>query len=206
MQFVTAPELPPNKHQERSMRTRALLLDAAIESLSEGGYAHASTADISERAGVTRGAFLHHFHTRTELFSQAIDHLTAQQRDAVRRCADTVSATTPPADALVVLVSSMTAGELGRASVELYVAIRHEDDLREHMLRVQHDLTHDVLAIAEKLIGARTSLDRLQDAFWMTINLVRGTIVDDMLGRNPAHRKEMLARWTDLAAVALAQP
>jgi AcrR family transcriptional regulator len=198
--------LPPNKHQERSMRTRALLLDAAIESLSEVGYAHASTADISERAGVTRGAFLHHFHTRTELFAEAIEHLTARQRDAVQRCADTVSATTPPADALVALVASMTAGELGRASVELYVAIRHDDDLRKHMLSVQHDLTHDVLAIAEKLIGPRTSPDRLQGAFWITINLVRGTIVDDMLGRNPQHRKEILTRWTELAEVALAEP
>jgi AcrR family transcriptional regulator len=188
------------------MRTRALLLDAAIESLSEVGYAHASTADISERAGVTRGAFLHHFHTRTELFAQAIDHLTARQRDAVQRGADTVSATTPPADALVALVASMTAGELGKASVELYVAIRHDDDLRKHMLSVQHDLTHDVLAIAEKLIGPRTSPDRLQGAFWITINLVRGTIVDDMLGRNPQHRKEILTRWTELAEVALAEP
>ena len=188
------------------MRTRALLLDAAIESLSEVGYAQASTADISDRAGVTRGAFLHHFHTRSELFSQAIDHLTARQRDAVRRAADTVSATTQPADALVALVSSMTAGELGKASVELYVAIRHDAGLRTHMLRVQHDLTHDVLAIAAELIGPRTSPDRLQGAFWMTVNLVRGTIVDDMLGRNPAHRKEMLNRWTDLAAVALAEP
>jgi len=124
----------------------------------------------------------------------------------VQRGAKTVSATTPPADALVALVSSMTAGELGRASVELYVAIRHDDDLRKDMLRVQHDLTHDVLALAETLIGPRTSPDRLRGAFWMTINLVRGTIVDDMLGRNPAHRKEIITHWTDLAAVALAEP
>lgn len=188
------------------MRTRALLLDAAIESLSEVGYAQASTADISDRAGVTRGAFLHHFHTRTELFSQAIDHLTARQRDAVRECADRVSATTPPAEVLVALVASMVAGELGRASVELYVAIRHDDDVRKHMLSVQHDLTHDVLAIASELIGPRTTPDRLQGAFWITVNLVRGSIVDDMIGRNPVRRKELLARWADLAAVALAEP
>jgi hypothetical protein len=40
----------------------------------------------------------------------------------------------------------------------------------------------------------------------MTVNLVRGTVVDDMLGRNPQHRKEILARWTDLAGVALTRP
>lgn len=68
------------------------------------------------------------------------------------------------------------------------------------------DLTHDVLAIAAELIGPRTSPDRLQGALWMTVNLVRGTIVDDMLDRNPQHRKDILHRWTDLAAVALTEP
>lgn len=96
--------------------------------------------------------------------------------------------------------------EVGRASVELYVAIRHDDELRRHMLRIQHDLTQDVLAIAARLIEPRTSPDRLASTFWMTVNLVRGTVVDDMLGRNPQHRKEILARWTDLAGVALTLP
>jgi hypothetical protein len=40
----------------------------------------------------------------------------------------------------------------------------------------------------------------------MTVNLVRSTVVDDMLGRNPQHRKEIPARWTDLAGVALTGP
>jgi hypothetical protein len=40
----------------------------------------------------------------------------------------------------------------------------------------------------------------------MTVNLLRGTVVDDMLGRSPQHRKEILAGWTDLAGVALTGP
>jgi hypothetical protein len=107
---------------------------------------------------------------------------------------------------LVALVVSTFAGEVGRASVELYVAIRHDDEPRWHMLRIQHDLTQDGLAIAARLIEPRTSRDRLASTFWMSVNLVRGTVVDDMLGRNPQHRKEILARWTDLAGVALTGP
>jgi hypothetical protein len=45
----------------------------------------------------------------------------------------------PPADVLVALVVSTFAGEVGRASVELYVAIRHDDELRRHMLRIPHN-------------------------------------------------------------------
>jgi hypothetical protein len=120
--------------------------------------------------------------------------------------ADAVSANTPPADVLVALVVSTFAGEVGRASGELYVAIRHDDERRQHMLRIQHDLTQDVLAIAARLIEPRTSPDRLASTFWMTVNLVRGTVVDAMHGRNPQHRKEILARWTDLAGVVLTGP
>ena len=126
--------------------------------------------------------------------------------DPATRVADAVSANTPPADVLVALVVSRFAGEVGRASVELYAAIRHDDEPRWHMLRIQHDLTQDGLAIAARLIEPRTSRDRLASTFWMSVNLVRGTVVDDMLGRNPQQRKEILARWTDLAGVALTGP
>ncbi|MFI6865547.1 TetR/AcrR family transcriptional regulator [Nocardia sp. NPDC050406] len=200
---MSAPELPPNKHQERSLRTRALLLDATIESLYEVGYANASTADISGRAGVTRGAFLHHFHTRTELFAQAIEHLAIRQREAMRAAVDRVSNSTPPAEILVTLIAATFAGELGSASVELFVAIRNDDELRHHMLRVQHALTREVLTVVSELIGSDASPTHVENAFWMTINLVRGTIVDEMLGRDPERRKAILAEWQRLAAVAL---
>jgi hypothetical protein len=60
--------------------------------------------------------------------------------DPATRVADAVSANTPPADVLVALVVSTFAGEVGRASVELYVAIRHDDELRRHMLRIPDNL------------------------------------------------------------------
>ncbi|BAW08064.1 TetR/AcrR family transcriptional regulator [Nocardia seriolae] len=198
-------ELPPNKHQERSQRTRGLLLDATIESLAEVGYANASTGDISGRAGVTRGAFLHHFHTRTELFAQAIEHLATRQRAAAQQVAEAVSATTRPADILVDLIAATFAGELGSASVELFVAIRHDQEQAERMLRVPRDLAREVLEQAIALIGPEIPADNVEHAFWMTINFVRGTIVDDMLGRNPQRRKQMLEHWRTLAAVALTE-
>src|ERR1700740_2269842 len=77
--------LPPNKHQKKSLRAGALLLDAAIESLADVGYGNASISDIAARAGVTRGAQVHHFRTRAELFAQVIEYLADRQRDALHR-------------------------------------------------------------------------------------------------------------------------
>jgi AcrR family transcriptional regulator len=200
---VATVQLPPNKHQERSLRTRALLLDAAIESLAEVGYANASTSDIASRAGVTRGAHLHHFKTRTELFAQTIDHLNTRQQDAVRRVADAVTDTSTPADIIVDLVVAAFTGELGRASVELFVAIRNDEALRRHMVQIQGGLTQELVQVCAELMGKSAPARRLEPTFWMTLNLVRGTMVDEMLGRNAGRRRKIIAEWKRLASVSL---
>ncbi|UGT53373.1 TetR/AcrR family transcriptional regulator [Nocardia asteroides] len=197
------PGLPPNKHQEKSLRTRAQLLDAAIESLAEVGYAGASIADITARAGVTRGAQLHQFHTRAELFAQTIGHLTERQREAMQRKAKALTGATAAGAVLVELVTATFAGQLGRASVELYVGIAHDPPLRREMLRVQHELTVELLDRCGGLIDAAIARERLESAFWLTINLVRGATLDEMVGRDRVRRKQVLADWTALAEIAL---
>src|ERR1700746_435037 len=93
--------LPPNKHQEKSLRPRALLLDAAIDSLADVGYGNASIADIAARAGVTRGAQVHHFRTRAELFAQVVGYLADRQRDALQRRIESVARSATPAGGIV---------------------------------------------------------------------------------------------------------
>ncbi|GAB2513428.1 TetR/AcrR family transcriptional regulator [Nocardia heshunensis] len=194
--------LPPNKHQEKSLRTRALLLDAAIDSLAEVGYASASIADITARAGVTRGAQLHHFHTRQELIAQTIEHLTQRQREALQRRTRTLPGESAPGEVLVELVTAPFAGKLGKAAVELYVGIANDKELRRNMLRVQHDLTVELLDACGRFIQA--SPERLEAAFWLTINLVRGATLDEMVGRDRLRRKQVLADWASLAEGMLA--
>ena len=55
---------------------RARLMDATIECLVEHGFGGTSTTLISERAGVSRGAQLHHFPTKNDLVVAAVEHLT----------------------------------------------------------------------------------------------------------------------------------
>ncbi|WP_410874041.1 TetR/AcrR family transcriptional regulator [Nocardia sp. A7] len=195
--------LPPNKHQEKSLRTRTLLLDAAIESLAEVGYAGASIADITARAGVTRGAQLHQFHTRGELFAQAIGHLTDRQREAMLRKAKALPDGRSAGAVLVELVTATFAGKLGRAAVELYVGIANDAALRREMLRVQHELTVELLDRCAGLIDPAITGERLESTFWLTINLVRGATLDEMVGRDRVRRKQVLADWTALAEIAL---
>ena len=55
---------------ERSAETRQLLIDATIDSLLAKGYVATSTTAIAERAGVTRGAQIHHFPKKLDLIER----------------------------------------------------------------------------------------------------------------------------------------
>jgi Transcriptional regulator len=54
--------------QQRSEETRARILDAAIRRFAIAGYDAASVDDICTEAGVSKGAFYHHFPTKQAIF------------------------------------------------------------------------------------------------------------------------------------------
>ncbi len=61
--------------EERTAQMRVRLLDATIECLVRLGYAGTTTTAVAERAGVSRGAQLHHFPSKEELVLAALEHL-----------------------------------------------------------------------------------------------------------------------------------
>jgi AcrR family transcriptional regulator len=54
--------------QQRSEETRAHLLEAALKNFSSSGYDAASVDDICAEAGVSKGAFYHHFPSKQAVF------------------------------------------------------------------------------------------------------------------------------------------
>ena len=59
--------------QQRSEETRAKIMEAAIRLFSTRGYNKASVDDICEEAGISKGAFYHHFKSKQELFLALLD-------------------------------------------------------------------------------------------------------------------------------------
>jgi AcrR family transcriptional regulator len=60
--------------QQRAEETRSHILDAAGELFAEHGYDATSVADICAQAGVTKGAFYHHFESKQAVFLELRDH------------------------------------------------------------------------------------------------------------------------------------
>ena len=59
--------------QQRSEETKARILEAAVKQFSVSGYNKASVDSICEQAGVSKGAFYHHFQTKQDVFLALLD-------------------------------------------------------------------------------------------------------------------------------------
>jgi AcrR family transcriptional regulator len=59
--------------QQRSEETRTKILESAIKLFSIQGYNKASVDDICKEAGISKGAFYHHFKSKQELFLALLD-------------------------------------------------------------------------------------------------------------------------------------
>jgi AcrR family transcriptional regulator len=71
--------------QDRSVATINNILDAARGLFIEKQYADVSLREITEIAGVTKGALYHHFATKEELYLQMIHRCLAEVKETVHR-------------------------------------------------------------------------------------------------------------------------
>src|ERR1700710_2922513 len=89
MPTTTAKPASTRRSQaERSAARREPLLDAPIACLVQDGYANTTTSRVAERAGVSRGAHLHHFQTRNALVAAAVEHLRVRRAEELFAAAD----------------------------------------------------------------------------------------------------------------------
>ena len=134
-------------------QTRQKVLDAAIACLVRYGYAGATTVRIAERAGVSRGAQMHHFQTREELVAAAVEHL-ALRRGAELRQHERRLPTGPGrvAAALDLLWSSFS-GDLYQATLELWTAARTDAELRSRVDAAERRLGQEQRDLFGRLLG-----------------------------------------------------
>ena len=183
---------------ERSERTRELLLDATIECLVELGYARTTVQEICQRAGLSRGAQQHHFTTKAELMTSALEHLFKRLSDEI--LAGTTELPPGPGriEAGIDLLWRAYSGTLSTAAVELWVAARTDPELRRTLMPVDRALGHATLEFYRSIMDAED--ERLTRLVLLTVNLVRGLALDAMIGGDERRRSALLDEWKTLVA------
>ena len=138
--------------EERSATTRAALLDATIECLVEYGYANLTTTRVVERAGVSRGAQVHHFPTKAELVSEAVRHLAGKRIEEFLKTMPRLPRSEDKRVSRILdLIWDVHNSPLFEAALELWVAARTDPELRESLVAVERDVAQTVASVGPSL-------------------------------------------------------
>lgn len=164
--------------EERRHATQTALLDAAVECLIEHGFQGFSTTVVADRAGVSRGAQLHHYPTRAALVAATIDHvfglLTADYQSAFAALAEEDR---NPARA-VQLLQAICLDPRHFAVLDLYAAARTDAELRASIVPVAARHHENVIALAEAYFP-----DAAGESFRRTLELLLHAMVGMALSR-----------------------
>lgn len=181
--------------QERSRATQARLLEATVETLVERGWSGTTTTVVAARAGVSRGAQLHHYPTKAALVMAAVEHLAERRAEEIRTEAAALPAGPGRLDRVIDMLAAVFTGPLFVAGLELWVAARTDDELRTALMplearvgREMHRLTVELLGVDERTPGVRESVQ-------ITLDLLRGLGVANLLSDDSVRRTALLETW-----------
>jgi AcrR family transcriptional regulator len=179
---VPTAETPARRSQaERSSATREALLDATIASLVEDGYANTTTTKVAERAGVSRGAHLHHFQTRQALVAAAIERL-ARRRSAEQLAAvDALPEGPERVAAGLDFFWSNYANPLFQAALDLWTDARTDPELRAALVNVERELDRQTLELARRLFPDQAGNPEFERLIEMAAATARGLSLLDTL-------------------------
>ena len=190
--------------QDRSRATRQKLLESALESLAEVGYAATTVAVVATRAGVSRGAAQHHFPTRADLFAAAVEYMTEVRLEEIRAQAARLPSGDGRTEAIVSMLADVYTGPLFRAALHLWVAASTEEPLRQQIVRLEahvgrqaHRALLEVLEIDERTPGVRETVQGVLD-------MARGLGLADLLTDDARRRRGIVRQWSTILDQALA--
>ena len=176
---------------ERSATTRQALLDATIACLVEEGYANTTTARVAERAGVSRGAHLHHFQTRSALVAAAVEHLRIRRAEELMAAADALpGGPERVAQALDLLWRSYTS-PLFQGAMDLWAAGRTDAELREHLVTIEREFDRQTMQLARRLFPQAAERPDFENLIELAASTIRGLTLLDTLhaGRERSRRQ-----------------
>ncbi|MCR6033015.1 TetR family transcriptional regulator [Nocardioides sp. zg-579] len=183
---------------------RARLLEATVELLVERGFSGTSTTLVSERAGVSRGAQLHHFPTKNALVVAAVEHLSDVRREELAAAAAALPTGRRRTRAVLHMLGDHFASPLFVAALELWVAARTDETLLEAVAPLEQRIGRETHQMAVELLGADESRPGVRELVQATLDLVRGLGLANTITDDARRRRRILDQWADTLDEALA--
>jgi AcrR family transcriptional regulator len=183
--------------EERTRVMRARLLEATVDCLVERGFAGTSTTLVSERAGVSRGAQLHHFPTKNALVVAAVEHLTEKRAAELAAAAASLPDGDRRTRAVMQMLGDHFASPVFNAALELWVAARTDAQLLAAVGPLEQRVGRETHRLTVELLGADESVPGVRELVQATLDLVRGLGLANTISDDTRRRVRILDTWAD---------
>ena len=185
---------------------RLRLLEATVECLVERGYSGTSTTLVSERAGVSRGAQLHHFPTKNDLVVAAVEHVTRLRgEELLASLSESSAEAAPSAEARITrlrrvlqLLGDHFSSPVFMAALELWVAARTDDALLAVVEPFEQRVGRETHRLTVAALGADESRPGTRELVQATLDLVRGLGLANSISDDASRRRRILKNWADV--------
>ena len=185
---------------------RARLLEATVELLVERGFAGTTTTLVSERAGVSRGAQLHHFPTKNDLVVAAVEHLTELRGAELAAAVLRLPRGRRRTRAVLEMLGEHFSSPVFSAALELWVAARTDPALFAAVAPLEQRVGREAHRMTVAALGADESRRGVRELVQATLDLVRGLGLASTITDDTARRRRILHQWADVLDKELTLP
>lgn len=189
--------------EERTRAMRARLLEATVECLVEHGFSGTSTTLVSRRAGVSRGAQLHHFPTKNDLVVAAVEHISTTrgvELEAALAAAPTGEGRTR---AVLEILAEHFTSPIFTAALELWVAARTDEQLSQAVQRLEQRVGRQSHQVTATALGVDGNAPGTRELVQATLDLVRGLGLANTISDDTRRRTRVLDAWATTLDAAL---
>ncbi|MGJ8609719.1 MAG: TetR/AcrR family transcriptional regulator [Octadecabacter sp.] len=190
---------------QRSEETINRLVKATISLMAEVGFVNMTTTSIAKRAGVSRGAMLHHFTNKVALVIYATGKMwrgVVAASDALRAQSD--PARPDPAGFVEALWNGAMAETHVSVSVDMMLAARGDPELQTHLDVWAARMFDSYNAAGRHAFGTAGLPEAECDALILTIaSTLRGQRIAQMFSPDPASAKAVREMMTHLLTTHL---
>lgn len=181
--------------EERTRAMRQRLLEATVQCLVEHGWSGTSTTLVSQRAGVSRGAQLHHFPSKADLVIAAVEHLAVVRRDELSVAAAALPTGPGRTSAVLQMLGDHFSSDVFVAALELWVAARADAKLMAALGPLERLTGRETHKLTVAMLGADESQPGARELVQATLDLIRGLGLANTISDDRARRRRVLDRW-----------
>lgn len=132
----------------------ARLLNASIATIIDVGYARASAALITRRAGLSGGALFRHFDTMGDFMAATAYEVLRRQMDAASKQVAEIPSSQTALEGVLYAIRDVTSNDTNVVMYELLIAARTDEKLRGTLQNVLTEYTARIFDTARALPAA----------------------------------------------------